>query len=124
LKVTFAAPREVVQPLPAPMIRARGPIKVAAGVVVQDVPPVQRLAHAARTLPTGDWYVQLGAFSNAAVARSGWDQATRRFAVFSGRQPTGTPVAAAKGRLYPLSVGGFSLEAGARLCRDYRTKGG
>ncbi|MCE3590460.1 SPOR domain-containing protein, partial [Escherichia coli] len=68
--------------------------------------------------------VQLGAFSNAAVARSGWDQATRRFAVFSGRQPTGTPVAAAKGRLYRLSVGGFSREAAARVCRDYRAKGG
>lgn len=118
MKIAFAPRREIVQPLPAPMLRAAGPMKVAANVVVQNVPPVQRLAR------HGEWYVQLGAYSTVAVAKSGWAIATRKFAALSGHQPTGASFAGRQGQLYRLSVGGFSREAADSFCRGYRAKGG
>lgn len=126
-QVRFAPHREVVQPLPTMLIRAdAAPAKLAlrdGGLrrVVQDVPAATSLAHAA---PTGDWFVQLGAFSNAAVARSGWTNATRRFASLSDHQPTGARFDAEQGSLYRLSVGGFTRDVAVQMCRTYRAKGG
>lgn len=125
-KPTFAAAREVVQPLPttrvapaghAPVIRSeRLAMKVALS---RPAAPV-----AAAPVASGDWYVQLGAFSNAGIARSGWTLATRRFAALAGHQPTGARVVAKAGSLYRLSIGGFDREAANRMCRSYRAKGG
>ncbi|MCP3734524.1 tetratricopeptide repeat protein [Sphingomonas sp. RP10(2022)] len=127
-KVSFAARREVVQPLPTMLIRAdAAPAKLAlrgngSKRVVQAVPAATPFV---RPQPAGgDWYVQLGAFSNAAVAKSGWTSATRRFAALSGHQPTGTNFAARQGSLYRLSVGGFSRQSADQMCRSYRAKGG
>ncbi|MBI0474440.1 SPOR domain-containing protein [Sphingomonas sp. MA1305] len=127
----FAAAKEVVQPLPqnsgaaqgvaryaatpSSLIRSpRGPIKVAL------------TPHAVVPMPagSGDWYVQLGAFSNVGIAKAGWTRATERFAALSGHQPTGARVAAKAGNLYRLSVGGFDRDSAERMCRDYRAKGG
>lgn len=127
-KVTFGPAREVVQPLPTMLIRSQSsPIKVAltqAGArrVVQDVPaatPYVRPQSAG-----GDWYVQIGAFSNVTIAKAGWQGATRRFAALSGRQPTGMTIAAKQGALYRVSVGGFDREAAVAMCQAYRAKGG
>ena len=126
-KVTFAPRSEVVQPLPTMLIRAEaGPTKLALGKApgnrtVQMVPAAKPFV---RTPAGGDWYVQIGAFSNAAVARSGWGSATRRFAALAGHQPTGTNIAVRQGSLYRLSVGGFSRVEADRMCRSYRAKGG
>lgn len=124
-KVAFAPHKEVVQPLPTMLIRAdAAPAKLAlagngAKRIVQVVP-----AATPYVAPGGDWYVQLGAFSNVAVAKAGWDSATRRFAALSGHKPTGMTVAARQGSLYRLSVGGFTRDAADQMCRSYRAKGG
>lgn len=123
----FAAAHEVVQPLPmprgamaatpAPMIRSE---RLAMKVALSQPAARSSLAPAG----SGDWYVQLGAFSNADVAKSGWTRATRRFAALAGHQPTGARIAAKSGSLYRLSVGGFDRAAADRMCRSYRAKGG
>lgn len=128
-KVTFGPSNPVVQPLPTMLIRAEAaPAKLAlartgGSHVVQDVPAATPFVRKP-ALPTGEWYVQLGAFSNVAVAKSGWEHATRRFASLSGHRPTGTTVAARQGSLYRLSVGGFSRDEADRMCRRYRAQGG
>lgn len=126
-KVTFGPRKEVVQPLPTMLIRAdAAPARLALGRssatrVVQMVPAARPFV---RDRAAGDWYVQIGAFSNVAVAKSGWNSATRRFAALSGHQPTGTTIAVAQGSLYRLSVGGFSRDQADQMCRAYRAKGG
>ena len=126
-KVTFGPRNEVVQPLPTMLIRAEAaPAKLALAKtsgnrIVQMVPAAKPFV---REPAGGDWYVQIGAYSNVAVAKSGWGTATRRFAALSGHQPTGTNVAARQGSLYRLSVGGFSRVEADRMCRSYRAKGG
>jgi hypothetical protein len=126
-KVDLPPQHEAVQPSPTMLIRADAmPAKLALAAsgrrhVVQDVPAATPFARAA---PTGDWFVQLGAFSNPAVARSGWTNATRRFASLSGHQPTGARFAAEQGSLYRLSVGGFTRDTAVQMCRAYRAKGG
>lgn len=126
-KVDLPPQHDAVQPAPTMLIRAdAAPAKLALASsgqrhVVQDVPAATPLA---RSAPAGDWFVQLGAFSNPAVARSGWANATRRFASLSGHQPTGARFAAEQGSLYRLSVGGFTRDAAAQMCRAYRAKGG
>ena len=127
-KVTFAPRSEVVQPLTTMLIRADAtPAKLAlgessAGRVVQMVPAARPFVRDGRA--GGDWYVQIGAFSNIAVAKSGWNTATRRFAALSGHQPTGTTVSARQGSLYRVSVGGFTRDQADEMCRAYRGKGG
>ena len=114
-KVSFAPSREVVQALPTPLITAdRIPAKVFA----------QHHAAARTIAAKGNWYVQLGAFNNAGVAKDGWSQATRRFAALSGYAPTGTLFAAKTGSFYRLSVGGFTRSDADAMCRRYRAKGG
>ena len=94
----------------------------SAGRVVQMVPAARPFVRDGRA--GGDWYVQIGAFSNIAVAKSGWNTATRRFAALSGHQPTGTTVSARQGSLYRVSVGGFTRDQADEMCRAYRGKGG
>jgi Flp pilus assembly protein TadD len=126
--VTFGPAREVSQPLPlvaarpvrsssVPLIRAQaGPNKVAftrAAAPAISARPVK-----------GDWYVQIGAFDSAGVARDAWGRATRRFAAFKGRMPTGMNFAHGKGSFYRLSVGGFTRADAVGLCGRYRAVGG
>jgi len=118
-RVVFAPAREVAQPLPTMLVRADA-APVRRSVAAVPVPPVAVPAEIGR----GDWYVQIGAYSNVAVAKSGWDAATRRFAALTGHRPTGTTVAAAQGALYRVSVGGFSRTQADRMCDRYRAEGG
>ncbi|KHA63289.1 SPOR domain-containing protein, partial [Sphingomonas sp. Ant20] len=73
---------------------------------------------------TGDWYVQIGAYDNAGVARAAWSQATRRFDGFSGRQPNGMAFRTNGEAYYRLSVGGFGRDEANQVCRRYRATGG
>lgn len=117
--ITFAAPREVVQALPASIIpSAVAPIKVR----VASARPAAKLA--AFTPTSGDWYVQLGAFASAGVAHDAWSRATRRYAAFAGHQPQGMNFKAGTTSFYRLSVGGFSHSDADQACRTYRTRGG
>ncbi len=117
-KVSFGPRQEVVQALPTMLLRSTGATKVALGtrpaVLVQDD----------RKPASGTWYVQLGAFESAGVAKDAWGRATRRFASFAGRAPNGMNFRAKGEDFYRLSVGGFSRGEAVSMCRQYRAKGG
>jgi cell division septation protein DedD len=72
----------------------------------------------------GDWYVQLGAFDSAGVAKDAWGRAQRRFAGFKGHTPNGMTFKTASASFYRLSVGGFSRAGADSACRQYRAQGG
>lgn len=116
-KITFAPHREFVQALPAvaftPANIGKAPIAEAARRPV--VPRVRE---------KGDWYVQIGAYDSADVARDAWVRARQRFAGFSGTAPAGMTFKTASREYYRLSVGGFSRADADATCRAYRAKGG
>lgn len=119
-KVSFGPRQEVVQSLPTMMLRpAGGPIKVASTRVASATAAYEVKAPAA-----GNWYVQLGAFESAGVAKDAWGRASRRFAVLAGYTPNGMSFKAKGEDYYRLSVGGFSRAAADSMCRQYRAKGG
>lgn len=112
-KINFGATREVVQPLPVSLIRA----DAAPSKVVAKRWPVAALTR-------GSWFVQIGAFRDAEVAKDGWSRATRRFAGLSAHSPTGTKFTSKAGSFYRLSIGGFSRGDADAMCRRYRAAGG
>lgn len=121
-RVTFAAPQAVVQPLPQ---RAQAMLAQRdASFVVRRADRAVLASQSAAPFAGGDWYVQIGAYDNAGVARDAWTRATRRFAAFSGRQPNGMTFKANGEDFYRLSVGGFSRGAADSVCRRYRAAGG
>ncbi|WP_374942772.1 tetratricopeptide repeat protein [Sphingomonas sp.] len=98
---------------PAPLIRAQmRALKVA---LTRVAPPM-----AVR----GNWYVQVGAFRNVAVARDGWRHATRRMPALAARTPTNARFVAKGGAVYRLAFGGFVRPEADALCRRYRSTGG
>ncbi|MBX9813904.1 MAG: SPOR domain-containing protein, partial [Sphingomonas sp.] len=123
--IVFAAPQEVVQPLPTRASRralaAKAPGKPAVAPVAARVEPEQV---AAKAPASGNFYLQLGAYPSAAVARDGWLRATRRFAGFGGHTPSGMAFKSAAGSFYRLSLGGFARADAVALCNAYRAKGG
>ncbi len=120
-KIAFGPRQEVVQALPTMMLRqAGGPIKVASS----SGRGMATAAYQVKAPATGNWYVQLGAFESAGVARDGWARAARRFAVLASYSPNGMTFKAKGEDVYRLSVGGFSRPAANAMCRQYRTKGG
>jgi Flp pilus assembly protein TadD len=123
-KVSFGPRQEVVQSLPAMMLRpAGGPIKVALAPVASSR-GMATAAYEAKAPTTGNWYVQLGAFESAGVAKDAWGRASRRFAVLAGYTPSGMSFKAGGEGYYRLSVGGFNRSAADSMCRQYRAKGG
>ncbi|MGL4313036.1 MAG: tetratricopeptide repeat protein [Sphingomonas sp.] len=109
--VVFAAAKPVVQAIPAVAPVAK-PGKVAV-VRAKPVAPAK-----------GNFYVQLGAYDNAGVARDGWTRATRRYTGFAQFAPQGMQVSAKGASFYRLSVGGFARPQADALCQAYRAKGG
>lgn len=108
--VVFAERREVVQQVAATKVAAKPAAKVAMV--------------AAPVAAKGNFFVQLGAYENAAVARDGWARASRRFAGFAGQTPQGMTVTTNGVSYYRLSLGGFARPAADALCRGYRAQGG
>lgn len=130
-RVAFAERREVVQPLPAMLIaRAAGPVKVpvATRVAVRVAPAairvaaVQPVAH--QPARAGQWFVQLGAYQNAGIARDDWGRARRRYAAFGDHTPQGATIKVGATSWYRLSVGGFARAEADRACQAYRAHGG
>lgn len=112
--VVFAARQEVVQALPAaPRIVATTP-RLARGA------PSARVVAAAEPA-RGDFYVQLGAYDSAAMAKWGWDRARARYAALAGKTPYTMPVG---NGLMRVAVGGFARGDADRMCRSIRAKGG
>lgn len=126
--LSFAPAREIVQALPVSTIAARAvPVKIALTRGPQPQPVAAKRAappQPAAAPAKGSYYVQLGAFESAAVARDAWGRATRRFAALAGRTPTGMDFRSDQGRFYRLSVGGFARADADAMCRTYRARGG
>lgn len=137
--VSFAPRREVVQVLPAravntvPVKRESAPGTVIANVFAAKSRTATSAFVTARAKPTpvgaalaktkGDFFVQLGAFENAAIAKGAWTRASR-VSSFGGRAPSGMQFAGKSGNFYRLSVGGFARGEADAMCRSYRAKGG
>jgi Flp pilus assembly protein TadD len=120
-QVVFGPRAEVVQQIrvaqtaPARVAPARAPIRAAA------VPPAAP-APAAKTKP-GNFYVQLGAYQNAAVARDAWARHSRRVPALRDETPQGVQFSSRAGNFYRLSVGGFARNDAASLCQQVRASG-
>lgn len=120
-QVVFGPRAEVVQQVrvaaqaPAP-VAAKAPARVAKAVVA----PTPVVAAKAKS---GNYYVQLGAYENAAVARDGWARYTRKVSALRGETPQGVNFSTASGTFYRLSVGGFDRAGAAALCRQVRASG-
>ena len=129
--IVFGPRAEVVQPLPA---KAVAPGKVApllrapkTAVKTSFVKPLAALptpGAAKVSVGKGNFFVQLGAYDNAGVARDGWARASRNYSGFAGQAPTGMPVTVGGKNFYRLSVGGFDEAGARRLCAGYRARGG
>jgi hypothetical protein len=121
-QVVFGPRAEVVQQIrvaeraPAP-IAARAPVRVARA----SAPAVAPVA-AAKAKP-GNYYVQLGAYANAEVARDGWARHASRVPALRGETPQGVKFSTAAGNFYRLSVGGFDRAGAASLCSQVRASG-
>ncbi len=92
---------------PAP-VAARAPVRVARASA-----PAAAPVAAAKAKP-GNYYVQLGAYANAEVARDGWARHASRVPALRGETPQGVKFSTGAGNFYRLSVGGFD-RAGAAI---------
>lgn len=123
--VTFGPRREVVQPLPAsPTVlipAATTPAKVSFAAVLR----ARAKQTPAAAFGRGDWFVQIGAFGDADVARDAWGRISRRFVAFTTHVPQGTRFTSSGGSsFYRLSVGGFARGDAVAFCGKYRARGG
>lgn len=120
-QVVFGPRAEVVQQIrvaqaaPARVAPARAPVRTA---VVQVAAP----APVAKAKP-GNFYVQLGAYQNAAVARDAWARHSRRVPGLREETPQGVQFSTRAGNFYRLSVGGFARNDAAALCQQVRASG-
>jgi Flp pilus assembly protein TadD len=134
--VVFAQRAEIVQPLPVkPVAGMRSPIAKPVAVKVAKASFVQPVT-AAKTTPgastvsvrsavgKGNFFVQLGAYDNASVARDGWARASRAYSGFAGHAPQGMSAKVGGKNFYRLSVGGFDRAGAAKVCKAYRARGG
>ena len=117
--ITFAPRREIVQALPSDYRRGAQPVRMAARIRVV-AQPVQV---AAVPPAKGDYYVQLGAFDNAGVARNAWRRMSRNVPRLAALSPQGMQASVRGTSFYRLSVGGLPRADAASLCGSIRAKG-
>lgn len=123
--VTFAPRREIVQALPV-----KAPLKVpttrvaVAAITAPLAPAVATKPLVAWTPAKGNFYVQLGAFENAGVAKDAWGRLSHRIAALGAHTPTGAKIASGGQTFYRLAVGGFARGDADALCRKVRAGGG
>lgn len=117
--VRFMPRQEVVQIIPARVVRspARPVVAMAAAVMPRIVAKVSMIA-------SGGYYVQLGAYENAGVARDAWTRVSRRYAAIGSHMPQGMGITTQAGSFYRLSVGGFARADAVSLCSRYKARGG
>lgn len=108
IAVVFGPRHEVVQPLP----------------VVRQQPAQAAIDLAPRKLASGNYFVQLGAYENVAVAHDGWARAKHRLPALDETTPHGMHFSQNGNAFYRLSVGGFSRRDARQLCNNYRARGG
>lgn len=116
--ITFAPRREIVQALPG-TYRRQEPVRLATRLR-QTPQPV----HAAVSPTTkGTYYVQLGAFDNAGVARTAWRRMSRNVPRLGAMAPQGMQASVRGTSFYRLSVGGLARTDAASLCGSIRARG-
>ncbi|MES2444509.1 MAG: tetratricopeptide repeat protein [Pseudomonadota bacterium] len=120
-QVVFGPREEVVQAVATPVrqaapVRAPAPVRVASPVAK---PAPVRVAYA-----KGNYFVQLGAYDNAGVARDAWRRTASRVPALGRHTPQGAKVSTKGGNFYRLSVGGFARADADSLCRSVRSTGG
>lgn len=140
--VVFAARREIVQPIPMALARKPAPVtpvtKANVPAMLAAIPatgpersvrkpgrPTRAGEQVAVKVPAnGSWYVQLGAFDNAAVAQARWQVLSRKVDILSGHQPQGVRATVNGATYYRLSVGGFARQDAVEMCGTVRRAGG
>jgi Flp pilus assembly protein TadD len=119
--VAFAPRQEVVQAVsitqPSTVNRLKSPVaaKVLAKTAKTATP---------RAVVRGNFYVQLGAFESAGVARDAWARLSRGHASLRELSPHGMTINARGASFYRLSVGGYARRDADALCGQVRSRGG
>ena len=122
--IVFAERKEVVQAIPV-QVATVAPGKRQVGAFRATAPVVTKVAAIApRPVGKGNFFVQLGAYENAGVARDAWSRAARRYTAFAGHTPQGMSVTTGGKSFYRLAVGGFARGDAVAMCTEYRVKGG
>lgn len=111
-QVVFGAREEIVQAV------AR-----RASAAPARVRPAETQAVAAKRIP-GTYYVQLGAYANAGVARDAWGRYARRVPELAQSMPHAASVSTRAGRFTRLSVGAYARSDANALCREIKASGG
>lgn len=126
--VAFAPPAEIVQKLPAPVAKlslrdvavSKGAPKpgkiVMAKAAADDAPGL--------TPSKGGFFVQLGAYDNAAVAQDAWRRMSARTPHLAGLMPAGMSVTVGGKSFYRLSVGGYARGDADKICGAVKASGG
>ena len=123
--MVFGPRAEVVQMVPAARAAPRSaPARMAVARPAPARVAAVRAAVAAPKPGRGNYYVQLGAYANAAVARDAWTRYARRVGGLAESKPQGAQVSTQAGNFYRLSVGGFARGDADALCRQVRSRGG
>jgi len=110
--VTFAAPREIVQQIPARYLVKASEKRLAA---VRSV--------AGPIAGAGKYVVQLGAYGNARVARVAWMKMARSQPMIASHMPSGGAITARGVTFFRLSVGGFARGDANALCASLKAHG-
>jgi Flp pilus assembly protein TadD len=118
--VVFGPREEIVQAVPTAVAAVRAPVRTAS--VSAKAPVVIEKPVAAKTAK-GNFYVQLGAYANPAVARDAWNRFGARIPVLNGQTPYGAKVSTKAGNFYRLSVGGYDRGGADALCRQVKASG-
>lgn len=117
-QIVFGPRAEIVQAIPA----SRAPEVAPAPARKVSPAPVRAVASAAPV--KGKFFVQLGAYANAGVARDKWRQTSARMPAIAKFSPQGANVSTKAGSFYRLSVGGFARADADSLCRQVKASGG
>ncbi len=117
--ITFAPRREIVQALPSTYRRQEQPVRTAA----RSRAAAQPVRMASVAPGTGNYYVQLGAFDTAGVARDAWRRMSRNVPRLATLAPQGMQASIRGTSFYRLSVGGLARTDANALCGSIRAKG-
>ncbi len=126
----LAAPATTAQPKPAPVAVKAPPVARPAATKPAAVKPVEAkpvVAKPVATLPAakGNVYIQIGAFSTAALADKGWSDLAKAFPKpMSGKTKSVVPLSKDGGTLYRTAIGGFASKADAdTFCASLKAAG-
>ncbi len=117
--VVFGPRAEVVQKVSAAAMRAAVPTVAVSAKAPRLIEKSAAIARPAR----GNFYVQLGAYVNPAVARDAWNRMDDRVAALAGQTPYGAKISTKAGNFYRLSVGGYDRDGANALCRQVKASG-